>query len=215
MKIELQITDETLSNKDIKDLTDKINSKNISKICVLPCHVAAFKKSLSNEILLSTMVDFPMGILSIENRKSIIEKAITNKINSIELICPSYLIVNKNYTALKNEAININATCKENNISLSYIIEYRAYTYDSIYRICKNLISANVKSVYLSTGYRIDDIFDHLIAFSMIRKKIPEITIIPNANIFNSSHKEIIKNSNIETVRLKSLEAVSLFLNNS
>lgn len=215
MKIELQITDETLSNKEIKDLVDQINLKNISKICVLPCHVSAFKKTLSSDILLSTIVDFPMGILSCETRKSIIEKAIINKANSIELICPSYFIVNKNYTSLKNEAASILSICQENNVDLSYIIEYRAYTYDSIYRICKNLLGANVRSVYISTGYRIDDIFDHLIAVSMIRKKIPEITIIPNANIFNPSHKEIIENSKIDTVRLKSLEAVSLFLNNS
>ena len=214
MNIELQIIEETISNKEIKELVEKINTKRLQKISVLPCHISAFKKNLSNKIKLSAVIDFPLGILSKEIRKTIAEKSIINGASSVEIICPSYSIVNKNYTSFKHEINDIKAMCIEKDAELSYIIEYRTYSYDCIYRICKNLLENGINNLYLSTGYRIDDIYDHLIAITMIQKKIPKINIIPNANIFNKNHKKIIEKSNINKVRLKSIEAVDLFLDN-
>ena len=76
MNIELQMLDETLSNKNIKDMSDTIDALNINKICVLPSQVSIFRKYLSNKIKLSTMVDFPFGILSTKNRNDLVKHKI-------------------------------------------------------------------------------------------------------------------------------------------
>lgn len=212
MNIELQLFDETLSNIEIKKLNAEINKKKISKLSVLPCHVPIFKKTLDKEIKLSTIIDFPFGILSADSRKLLVENAIDNGAKSIEIVCPSYMIVNKLYTQLATDIESIYAICIERKIDLSYIIDYRTYTYDSLYKICKLLLNHNVNSIYISTGYKLDDIFDHLIAMAMIQKKVESINIIPNGNIFNQKHKNIIKAAEINTVRVGSLHSVALFL---
>ena len=136
MIIELQIVDEALSNKEIRPLIDKINNRIISKVSVLPCHLPVFKKYLSKDIKLSTIIDFPFGILSTESRKSLIQNAIKNGAKSIEVLCPSYMIVNKLYTQLKNDMSEIYELCTESQVDVSYVLEYRTYTYDSLYKIC-------------------------------------------------------------------------------
>lgn len=213
MLIELQIVDETLSNKDIRPFIDQINTKNISKVCVLPCHLPVFKKYLIDKIKLSTIIDFPFGILSTDSRQSLIKNAIKNGAKSIEVICPSYMIVNKLYTQLKNDISTIYDICSESKVDISYVLEYRAYTYDSLYKICKILLANNINSVYISTGYKLDDIYDHLIAMTMIQKKLPDMNIIVNGNTFNSNHRNVIKMADLPIVRVNSLNAVNLFLN--
>lgn len=213
MIIELQLIDETLSNKEIKSLIDKINTKNISKISVLPCHLSVFKKHLNTSIKLSTVIDFPFGILSTDNRKSLVEHAIKKGAKSIEILCPSYMIVNKLYSQLKFDIHEIYDLCSSHKVDLSYIIEYRTYTYDSLYRICKMLLSNKINSIYISTGYKLDDIYDHLIAIAMIQKKIPEIQITPNGNIFNKKHEKIIKMADLSRIRVGSLYSIDLFTN--
>tara|TARA_B100001939_G_C16939755_1_gene617792 strand:+ start:581 stop:1222 length:642 start_codon:yes stop_codon:yes gene_type:complete len=213
MIIELQIVDETLSNKEIRPLIDKINNRPISKVSVLPCHIPVFKKYLSKSIKLSTIIDFPFGILSTESRKSLIQNAIKNGAQSIEVLCPSYMIVNKLYTQLKNDISEIYDLCTESKVDISYILEYRAYTYDSLYKICKMLLLNKINSIYISTGYKLDDMYDHLIAMTMIQKKIPDMNIVPNANIFNANHQNVIKMANLSKIRVSSLYAAELFLN--
>ena len=212
MIIELQIIDETLSNKEIRTLIDKINEKNISKVCILPCHLPIFKKYLSKDIKLSTIIDFPFGILSTDSRKSLVENAIKNGAKSIEILCPSYMIVNRLYSQLKVDISEIYDICSSSQIDLSYVLEYRAYTYDALYKICKILLSSEINSVYISTGYKIDDIYDHLIAMTMIKKKIPEMNIVPNGNIFNKNHQNVIKMAELPKIRVNSLHSVNLFL---
>ena len=213
MIIELQIIDETLSNKEIKTLIQEdINKIDISKVCVLPCHLPIFHKYLDKKIELSTIIDFPFGILSTDSRKILAENAINNGAKTLELLCPSYMIVNKLYSQLKEDISTIYDLCSEYKIGLSYIIDYRTYTYDSLHRICKLLLANKINSIYISTGYKIDDIYDHLIAMAMIQKKLPELNIVPNCNIFNKNHHNIIITTEIPRIRVSSIQAANLFL---
>jgi deoxyribose-phosphate aldolase len=122
------------------------------------------------------------------------------------------MIVNKLYNQLKEDIAEIYRACFELKTDLSYIIEYRTYTYDSLYRICKMLLAGNINSIYISTGYKLDDIYDHLIAMTMIQKKIPDINIIPNGNIFNENHRSVIKAAELPRIRVGALHSANLFL---
>lgn len=211
MIIEFQLIDETLSNKDIRSIIEEVNKKNLKKVAALPCHIPIIKKYLSNTIKLSSIIDFPFGILSTSTRSLLVKQSIDHGADSIEILCPSYMIVNKLYAALKQDISDIYNICIDKQIDLSYILEYRTYTYDSLYKICKILLECNINSVYISTGYKIDDIYDHLIAMTMIQKKIPNIQIIPNSNIFNKNHINLINSANISKIRVSSLNSADLF----
>ena len=212
MIIELQIIDETLSNKDIKTLIDSINDRTINKVATLPCHIPVFKKYLNSKIKLSSIIDFPFGILSTNQRKDMLSQSLDNGANSIDILCPSYMIVNKLYTAMKEDILDMYNLCLDKQADLAYIMEYRTYTYDSLYKLCKILLDCQIKTTYISTGYKLDDLYDHLIAMAMINKKIPDINIIPNANLFNNNHKNLITGANITKIRVSSINSVNLLI---
>jgi len=211
MNIELQMLDETLSNKNIKDMSDAIDALNINKICVLPSQISIFRKYLSNKIKLSTMLDFPFGILSTKTRNDLVTQYIKAGVDSVEILAPSYMMINKQYVGLKNDIVSNYELCLEAKIDISYVLEYRTYSYDLLYRICKILTTNNINSLYISTGHKIDDIYDHLIAIAMIQKNVPEANIVPNGHIFSQKHADLIQNTKIPTVRLHSMNCVELF----
>ena len=211
MNIELQMLDETLSNKNIKDMSNAIDALNINKICVLPSQISIFRKYLSNKIKLSTMLDFPFGILSTKTRNDLVTQYIKAGVDSVEILAPSYMMINKQYVGLKNDIVSNYELCLEAKIDISYVLEYRTYSYDLLYRICKILTTNNINSLYISTGHKIDDIYDHLIAIAMIQKNVPEANIVPNGHIFSQKHADLIQNTKIPTVRLHSMNCVELF----
>ena len=203
--------DETLSNKNIKDMSDTIDALNINKICVLPSQISIFRKYLSNRIKLSTMVDFPFGILSTKTRNDLVTQYIKAGVDSVEILAPSYMMINKQYVGLKNDIVSNYELCLEAKVDISYVLEYRTYSYDLLYKICKILTTNNINSLYISTGHKIDDIYDHLIAMAMIQKNVPEANIVPNGHIFSQKHSDLIQNTKIPTVRLHSMNCVELF----
>lgn len=211
MNIELQMLDETLSNKNIKDMSDAIDTLNINKICVLPSQISIFRKYLSNKIKLSTMLDFPFGILSTKTRNDLVTQYIKAGVDSVEILAPSYMMINKQYVGLKNDIVSNYELCLEAKVDISYVLEYRTYSYDLLYKICKILTTNNINSLYISTGHKIDDIYDHLIAMAMIQKNVPEANIVPNGHIFSQKHADLIQNTKIPTVRLHSMNCVELF----
>ena len=211
MNIELQMLDETLSNKNIKDMSDAIDTLNINKICVLPSQISIFRKYLSNKIKLSTMLDFPFGILSTKTRNDLVTQYIKARVDSVEILAPSYMMINKQYVGLKNDIVSNYELCLEAKVDISYVLEYRTYSYDLLYKICKILTTNNINSLYISTGHKIDDIYDHLIAMAMIQKNVPEANIVPNGHIFSQKHADLIQNTKIPTVRLHSMNCVELF----
>lgn len=210
MNIELQIIDETLSNKELKEIIDDINKIDVNKVCLLPCHVAYAKKFLDKNKKISCAIDFPFGIMSTNERSLAVNNCIRHGATSIDIVCPSYMISNKTYTNLKKDIEKISDICISKKVDLTYMLEYRSFTYDSLYRVCKILLSNNLNDVYISTGYKLDDIYDHMIAIAMIEKKISNINITPNANIFNDSHKSLIKSSKIDKIRVNNIHSVRL-----
>jgi len=211
MNLELQIVDETLSNKEFKELIQEIESLQISKISVLPCHISFLKKNLKSSCKISSLIDFPFGVMSTNERALVVNNSIKNGASSIDILCPSYMVVNRSYTYLKKDIEKIYELCVSKKVDLSYILEYRSFTYDSLYKLSKILLASGIKNIYISTGYKIDDIYDHLIAMAMIQKNVPEMHIIPNCNIFNTRHKNMLEMAEIDHIRVNSINSAKLF----
>ena len=77
-------------------------------------------------------------------------------------------------------------------MDLHYILEYRSYNYACLYRLIKNLIKFDLNDIYLSTGDKLDDIFEFNSSSHDTERKI-EIKAIPNANIYNDNHLNLLK----------------------
>ena len=71
------------------------------------------------------------------------------------------------------------------------------------------MIKFDLNDIYLSTGDKLDDIFDHLIAVAMIEKEIPEIKTIPNANIYNDNHLNLLEKNKITHFRVNNTQILA------
>lgn len=203
MKVEFQATDEILSNQELIQVYEEIKKYSfVTKMACLPPFLSVIKKKDSN-IKLSSIIDFPLGLMQTNQRLDLIKDSIQKGADSIELVMPSFLITNKQTTKIKNDIEKCYSLCVDNAVDLHYILEYRSYNYSCLYRIIKNLIKFNLNEVYISTGYRVDDIYDHLIAIGIISKEISSAKIICNANIYNENHLELLENNKIEIFRVK------------
>jgi deoxyribose-phosphate aldolase len=212
IKIEFQYTDEASSNQEIYSVLNDVSQFNfVDKFSVLPPYVKALKNKLPNDskISLSSMIDFPFGLLNTKTKLDIIKQSIDDGANSIEIVMPSFLINNKQNAKIKNDIEECKKVCTENSVQLYYFLEYRIYNYSCLSRLVKLLLSFDLKNIYISTGYRLDDIYDHLIAIAMILKENEEANIICNANIFNKEHLNLLQNSNLNRFRVNNTRILS------
>ena len=211
MKIEFQCTDEILSNKELLDIINKAQAYSfVNKISVLPSYVKFLKNKISSNINLSTVIDYPLGILDTETKKTLVRKAVVDGANSVEVVLPSFLVNNKLNLKIKQDIEQLYNVCSEEGISLHYMLEYRSYNYSCLSRIVKLLLKHDLNSIYISTGHKIDDIYDHLIAVSMIGKSSPEANLICNANIFNEKHIDLLKMADLSHFRVNNLNALDI-----
>lgn len=202
------------SDIDIKQYIKQVSTYNIKEVSVLPPHIKIASKNISNNIILSTIIDYPLGISDFISRLYFVNNAIDNGVKKLVVVAPQHLLVNKNYDKLKEDFTGIKEICDKNNISLFYMLEYRIFTYDTLYKICKLLQYAQINNIYISTGFGIDDISDHLIAMSMIKKNVQNINIVCNANIFNKAHFLLLHDCNISNIRVSSINSLELALKN-
>ena len=209
MRVEFQCTDEILSNQELFVLIDQVTKYSfINKIACLPPYVYHLKKKVKN-IKISSIIDFPLGILSTDQRLDAIKQSVQNGAESIEIVMPSFFINNKQTTKIKSDIEKCYNVCVDNGVDLHYMLEYRSYNYSCLYRLIKNLVKFNLNEVYISTGYKLDDIYDHLIAIGIISKEISEVKIICNANIYTENHLDLLKTNKIDIFRIKSAYMLS------
>lgn len=217
MKLEYKFLEEAAHNKEIDLIITELNMYNISRVSVLSQYSKIFKKKLAKNIKLSSIIDFPFGASDIISRNQMIENSINIGVDAVELVIPFHLLSNSMFAAIKKDIENCFAICKKNKIDISYILEYRTFNYSILYRVCKLLLKENINHIYISTGYKIDNIYDHLIAMAMIQKNVPDINITCNANIFTEKHVSILHNSEIDTFSVNSipsLEMANKFMSN-
>ena len=210
MNIEFQCTDSVLSNEEVINTLEKVREHNfVKKIACLPPYVKCIKNHFKDRYIISAIVDFPLGVLQTSHKLEIINQAITDGCQSVEVVMPSFLINNKQTVKIKTDISKCYELCSNNSVDLHYVLEYRLYNYACLYRLIKNLIKFDLNDIYLSTGDKLDDIFDHLIAVAMIQKEIPEIKAIPNANIYNDNHLNLLEKNRINHFRVNNSQILT------
>ncbi len=211
MIIEYYNYDIGTKDSELASIVGKISKYNIKLLSVLPSHIKVAKSFLPEHIKLSTPIDYPFGILDLKSKLSSIENAIKYNINTIDLICPSYYLCNRKYDKFKDDIKHVQSLISQcPNVELRYILEYRQFNYEMLYKIVQILYDFNIKIIYPSTGYFIDDIIDNMTASALINKKVPNMHIISNGNIWSENHIKLIKNANLFGLRVNSINALEL-----
>ena len=212
MHLEYSYYDITLKDSELIDHINKIIKFDPQAISVLPPHVKKLKSVLSSNtsIKISTPIDFPLGILDLQSRLSIAEACIKNGASILDIVCPAYLLCNRKYDKFREDIKIMQELCFNNNIEIRYILEYRQFSYELLYKIAQILYDSHIKTIYPASGYFLDDISDNILASALISKKVPNINIVCNGNIWNDSQVKVAKNSKIYGLRVNSLNALEL-----
>lgn len=210
MHIEFSLYDIATNESELKDSLTNLLKYNIDSLSVLPFYTKTVKNFIGSSIPLSVPIDYPLGLLDSKSRLIAIEQAIKSGVQIIDLVCPSSLLSNRKYDKFREDIKNANELCGQSNIQLRYFLEYRIYSYELLYKLAQILRDFGVSTIFPSTGYFLDDIHDNILATALINKKVPDINIISNGNIWNKNHAQILKKTNLYGIRLNSINSLKL-----
>lgn len=210
ISIEYAHFDIASNEQEIKNELNLINKYDISVVSVLPHYIKSAKQILKPDTSISCPIDYPCGILDTKSRVCATESIIKLGANIVDIVVPSYFLSNRKYDKFRDDIKNIKNITDQYKVKLRYIIEYRVYSYDLLYRICQILMDYGIDNVLPSTGFGLDDISDNIIAAALINKKIPKLNIICNGNIWTEKHINLVEKANLSSIRVNSINAVEL-----
>jgi deoxyribose-phosphate aldolase len=130
------------------------------------------------------------------------------------VVAQPYNFCNRKYEKFRDDIKYNKEICEKYSVELRYILEYRVFTYELLYKVAQILIDHNINTIYPSTGYALDDINDNILASALINKKVP-INIICNGNIWNISQIQNIKKANLYGLKVNSLNGLELITQNN
>jgi deoxyribose-phosphate aldolase len=216
MIIEYSFYDIASNDAETKSILTEAATFKLDAISVLPFNLKLAKNILgsSSTTALSCPIDYPLGIMDAKSRNESLSFAIKNGAKIIDMVCPVYLLCNRKYDKFKEDIKISQNLCLENGVVLRYILEYRVYSYELLYKVAQILLEHQIETIYPSTGYFIDNISDNVLACALINKKIPKINIISNANFWNNSHVELVLKANLFGLRVNSINALNILYKN-
>jgi deoxyribose-phosphate aldolase len=210
MLLEYSYYDIASSDAEIQNNLTEALKYDIQTISVFPPYAKLAKSLTPASVKISCPIDYPMGILDLKSRLSAVDFCLKNNIDIIEAVCPAQLLCNRKYDKFREDIKQLSSLCSNLNVELRYILEYRQYSYELLYKIAQILRDFNIHTIYPSTGYSLDDIGDNIIASALINKKVPNINIICNGNLWNSNQIKLVKNNQLYGLRLNSLNGLQL-----
>lgn len=210
MIIEYSVYDISLSDEEIKKLLAEAVQYNPNTISVLLPHLKVAKSTLAGTgINISTPIDYPLGILDTKNRAIIIETAIKSGANIINLVAQPSFFCNRKYDKFREDIKTNLEICNQASVELRYMLEYRVFTYELLYKVSQIMMDFGIDVMYPSTGHSLDDINDNILASALINKKVP-INIICNGNVWNIGHINNIKKIDLYGIKVNSINALQL-----
>ena len=151
MHIEYSYYDSSSNEIETKEIISKVIKYPVNTIAVLPTYLRSVKTIIPSNIELCCPIDYPLGIIDNKSRISILEGAIKNGAKSVDMVCPSYILCNRKYDKFREEIKEAVTICSNNNIKLRYMLEYRIYSYELLYKIAQILLDHGVTTVLPST----------------------------------------------------------------
>lgn len=210
MIIEYSHYDLASSDAEIKEELTKVIKYNVSTISVLPQSLKLAKTTIPEHIFLSCPIDYPTGSSDLKSRLSMCEYAIKNGCSKLDVVVPTHAVCNRKYEKFRDDIKSIVDMSSVYNISIRYILEYRIFTYETLYKIVQILETFGVQEIFPSSGFFLDNIMDNILAAGMINKKVPKMNIICNGNIWNFDQIGNITKLNLYGIRVNSLNGLDL-----
>jgi len=157
-------------------------------------------------VLISCLIDFPMGISDPATRVFSVEKAIEAGANCIDIVMPQNLAANRRYDKIREDIQNLKKVTE--NIRIRYILEYRVFDHKCLKKICQIFDENEITFAAPSTGFFIDNLADNLIASSFLHENSKEINVLATGNAWTERHFNILNKSGVFGFRAYNIECL-------
>jgi deoxyribose-phosphate aldolase len=213
MIVEFSAYDTATSDEELKEIFKELQQTHVDNVCVFLSHIKLARANLAENIKISTSIDYPLAISDTKTRLIAIESAIKQGAQIINIVAQPYYLCNRKYDKFRDDIKQTLELCQKHEVALRYILEYRIFTYDLLYKASQILLTSGINTIYPSTGYLLDDINDNILASALINKKVP-INIICNGNIWNIGQVKNIYKTKLFGIKVNSTNALKLLQEN-
>lgn len=214
MIIEYCFYDISYSDEEIKDLFKQISNYRLSLISVFPYNIKLAKSLLDeSKTKVGAVIDYPFGMSDSKNRLSQIEYAKKMGADCVNVVAQPNFLCNRKYDKFREDIRGVLDLSKKLELEVRYILEYRVFTYDLLYKISQILKAEGIETIYPASGYGLDDIHDNIVAAALINKKVP-INIVCNGNIWNQNQILSLNKAHLFGLQVNSINALRLLHEN-
>lgn len=153
--IEHTLLKQEATREDLEKLLKEACEYSFLGVCVNPCNVKLAKQFLKetgyNEVKVVTVVGFPLGQTTTENKVLETVDAIKNGADEIDMVINAGRLKDKDYNYIVDEISKIKAFCQGRNLKV--ILETDLLTKDEIKKACELCIQGGADFVKTSTGF--------------------------------------------------------------
>ena len=161
----------------------------------------------------SAVIDFPYGISTTQVRLHEIILAIRQGATLIDLVLNGSYLKEENWKKVEEDLKTCLTVCKQNNVILRPILEYKLFSPKTVLKTCEVLEKHNITTVINSTGSIIDDPSDNAIICHSIQKNT-SISVISCSNRITPKYFDIFVDMDIEGFRFTSSSIAKNILSN-
>jgi len=161
MTVDPKIIDHTNLNleateKDIEKLCNEAKKYDFGAVCVYPRFVPLCKKLLkATSIKVCTVIGFPKGTESAEQKVEEAKKAIKDEADELDMVINVSALKKGDFDFVKNDISSVREACKGK--ILKVIIEAGLLNEDQKKKACQLSEEAGADFVKTSTGFAVDD----------------------------------------------------------
>lgn len=195
------------TDQESRDLFKQIKSSyTIDSILINQQNYRLAKYSF-NSSQINIYIDYPLGMSTTYLRLKSLE-TIVDQSGIVSIQSPSYMLVNRKYDAIRKEIQEIKNLLSPKT-EIRYILDYRKFNYNILYKFCSILKENNINIIYPASGFFLDNIYDNIVASKYLEEK-SQISAICNGNIWTKEHVQLIINSKLYGISLEHIHSLQL-----
>jgi len=215
MYIDFAFNSTDINDTETKDIVVQIIKYPINSITApyyLIKNIKPYLNNLDKKINLSCFVDYPLGLSDTKSRRFIAEQACKLGLEYIDIAMPQNLAANRKYDKIREDIKTVIELSTENNIEPRFILEYRIFDHHCLKKICEIFDDFNIKYVYPSSGYFLDNLADNILASIFLHQNSKNLNVLCSGNIWTNKHFDTMIKSGLFGFRTYSLHSLQNFI---
>ena len=137
--------------EEIEKLCDEAVKYNTASVCIPSCFIKKIKEKYNDQIVICTVVGFPLGYCNTEAKVTETKKALEDGADEIDMVINITDVKNGDYQKVEDEIALLKEVCGDK--VLKVIIETCYLTKEEKIAMCKAVTNAKADYIKTSTGF--------------------------------------------------------------